>query len=84
MAIHDSVLLSVWIIRRNMKISRTTKIPQLIVDGKFCLSGLSIIALQPDGKGEQELLDSADSEHAHKINRRVGVRVQKTLMLPVY
>jgi outer membrane protein OmpA-like peptidoglycan-associated protein len=64
----------------NQKLSeeRALSISKVLVD-KFNIDAQTI---EPIGKGETELIDKANNETAHNVNRRIELKIAERLLLP--
>ena len=65
----------------NMKLSQ--KRAQSVADVLQARFNLDKSIINPVGRGEEDLIDSNNTDAAHQLNRRIEISIEETLMLPV-
>jgi OOP family OmpA-OmpF porin len=64
-----------------MKLSQ--KRAQSVADVLQARFNLDKSIINPVGRGEEDLIDSNNTDAAHQLNRRIEISIEETLMLPV-
>lgn len=65
----------------NMKLSE--KRAQSVTDILESKFNIAENIIKPIGRGEEELVDTNDTENAHQLNRRIELNIKEKLLLPI-